>query len=118
SQAGVAPVIQTASLVSVHGVSALIVLVGVAAAWLWHEGWRKAWRRAAVCLLVVAGCIAWGAWRVAEGSLVEGGEVVRVGIVQGNVPQDQKWDPAYRDDILGRYLRLTREVAARGATLV
>lgn len=118
SQAGVAPVIQTASLVSVHGVSALIVLLGVAIVWVWHEGWRAAWRRASMSVAIVAACVAWGAWRVAEGSLVEGGDPVRVGIVQGNVPQEQKWDPAYRDDILGRYLRLTREVAARGATLV
>ena len=41
------------------------------------------------------------------------GPAVRVALVQGNVPQGQKWDPAYRDAILSRYLSLTRE---RGAT--
>ena len=117
SQSGVPAVIQTASLVSVHGVSALIVLAGVAVVWVWREGRAAVWR-AGVALALVVACVAWGAYRVAEGSLMTAGEPVRVGIVQGNIPQDQKWDPAYRDDILGRYLRLTQEVVQRGATLV
>lgn len=117
SQSGVASVIQTASLLSVHGVSALIVLAGVAVVWLWQEGRRALWRSGLSLALVLA-CVAWGAYRVAEGSLTTTGEPVRVGIVQGNVPQEQKWDPAYRDDILGRYLRLTQDVVRRGATLV
>jgi apolipoprotein N-acyltransferase len=41
-----------------------------------------------------------------------------VGLIQGNVPQDQKWDPSYEDEILFRYLRLTRQAADRGATAV
>lgn len=118
SQAGVAPVVQTASIASVHGVSVLIVLVNVSLVWLWRDGWRRAWRPAGLCLLAVSACIGWGAARVAEGALVTEGTPVRVGIVQGNVPQDRKWDPAYRDDILGRYLQMTREAAAQGATVV
>ncbi len=118
SQSGVAPVIQTASLVSVHGVSALIVFVGVSIVWLWQDGWRRAWRPAGLCLAGVSLCVAWGATRVADGSLLTAGTPLRVGIVQGNVPQDEKWNPAYRDDILGRYLRMTRQAAAEGATVV
>lgn len=118
SQSDVASVIQTASLVSVHGVSALIVLAGVAMVWLWREGVRQAWRPAGACLLLVGGMIGWGAARVAEGSLMQAGAPVRVGIVQGNVPQDEKWDANLRDAILQRYLRLTREAVAQGATLV
>ncbi len=44
---------------------------------------------------------AWGAWRVAREALLQG-PAVRVALVQGNVPQGQKWDPAYRDDILSQ----------------
>ena len=41
---------------------------------------------------------------------------LRVGIVQGNVPQDQKWDPAQAREIFDRYLRLTqRRSPARAA---
>ncbi|MFT4571330.1 MAG: apolipoprotein N-acyltransferase [Hyphomicrobiaceae bacterium] len=43
---------------------------------------------------------------------------VRVGVVQGNVAQDQKWDPALREKILDRYLSLSEDVASMGAELV
>jgi apolipoprotein N-acyltransferase len=38
--------------------------------------------------------------------------------VQGNVPQNEKWDPAHAPSILERYLSMTREAAERGAALV
>lgn len=118
SQAGVLPVIQIASVLSVHGVSALVVLVAVAITWVVRDGWRAGRLPAGALLGLVAVAVAWGAWRVADGSRLRTGTPLRVGLVQGNIPQDQKWDPAYRDDIIGRYLRMTREVAAQGATVV
>src|SRR5690606_14313183 len=118
SQTDVLPVMQTASLFSVHGVSALIVLVAVACTWIVRDGLRAAWRPAVVIAAVVAAFTGWGAWRMSHDTLTRSGTPLRVGIVQGNIPQDRKWDPTYRDTILGRYLRLTREVAAEGATLV
>ena len=44
-----------------------------------------------VLLFVVATA---GALRVAEGSLARSGEVLRVGLVQGNIEQAEKWDPS------------------------
>ena len=46
------------------------------------------------------------------------GQALRVGIVQGNVDQGIKWDPARADEIFARYLRLTGQVADQGARLV
>lgn len=43
---------------------------------------------------------------------------VRIGLVQGNIAQESKWDPALRDFILERYLELSETVAAMGADLV
>ena len=34
----------------------------------------------------------------------ERARLIRVGLVQGNVPQDAKWNPAFRDAILHRYI--------------
>ena len=42
---------------------------------------------------------------------------MRVGLVQGNVEQGQKWNPALGDKI-SSYLRLSRDVVRRGAQLV
>jgi apolipoprotein N-acyltransferase len=41
-----------------------------------------------------------------------------VALIQGNIPQDQKWDAAHAPAILNAYLALTRDAAARGAQLV
>jgi apolipoprotein N-acyltransferase len=38
--------------------------------------------------------------------------------VQGDIPQDQKWTPGLEDDILGRYLTLSRQAADRGAQAI
>ena len=35
-------------------------------------------------------------------------EPVRVAVVQGNIAQDEKWNPALRDQIIGRYLAMTQ----------
>jgi apolipoprotein N-acyltransferase len=73
---------------------------------------------AAVVAALVAGCAAWGHWRIAEGSLAVSGEPIRTAVVQGNIAQDDKWDPALRDEIIGRYVSMTRQAVEQGATFV
>lgn len=118
SQAGVTPVIQFASVTGVFGVSLLLALVSAAAAVavLTRQA-RHLWGVGGV-LAVVAMVTVWGTLRVADGALVTQGPVLKVGLVQGNVAQDQKWDPRYRQEILDRYLRLSRQVISVGARLV
>jgi apolipoprotein N-acyltransferase len=43
---------------------------------------------------------------------------LRVGVVQGNIEQGQKWDPAFREAAVETHRRLTRAVAADGVDLV
>jgi apolipoprotein N-acyltransferase len=114
SQARWLPIAQTASLVGVFGLSTLIVAVNVALFTLLQRG-----RRAPAAWLVLAGTVAlgvWGTWRL--GRAPESTASIRVGIVQGNVPQDQKWSRDLAREIFSRYLRLSREAAARGARLI
>jgi apolipoprotein N-acyltransferase len=118
SQARVPPVIQLASVTGVYGVSGLVALVGTAAAMvaltrqrihLWGVG-----AVSGVLGVVVLG----GALRVAGGDLANAGTPVRVGLVQGGVEQDAKWNPALRDPILQRHLDLSRRALGMGASLV
>ncbi len=60
----------------------------------------------------------WGNHRLENDALVDQGRAVRVALIQGNIPQDQKWDDAQAGPILNTYLTLTREAAAKGAQLV
>lgn len=118
SQATVTPVIQLASVTGVFGVSALVALVSAAAAVvaLSRES-RQQWAAAGV-MGIVAIVTVCGAWRVLGGTLVTQGPVLKVGLLQGNVGQDRKWNPEYRQEILDRYLRLSRQVINAGARLV
>ena len=70
-----------------------------------------------VAVLLVA-VVAAGAWRLRDNRLTAQGSVLRVGLVQGNIGQTQKWDPAYRDAIINRYLGLSRQAIAGGADVV
>lgn len=118
SQASVVPVVQFASIAGVYGLSALLALVSTAAAMLSLT--RRPIHRAgvaAVAALIVIVTVA-GAYRVSDGRLLREGRPLRVGLVQGNVPQDQKYDRRFHDDILGRYLDLSRQALANGASVV
>jgi apolipoprotein N-acyltransferase len=118
SQAGVTPIIQLASVTGVFGVSLLLALVSTAAAALALTRERRHMIAGIATLGLVAMVAALGTWRVAGGALVTQGPVVKVGLLQGNVEQNQKWDPAFRAVILQRYLDLSRRVINEGARLV
>ena len=129
SQVTVLPVAQVASLVGVYGLSGLVVaassaLAAVAVAmddargskrlprrrwpWMWAGG-------VAAALLVLS---VWGRARVADGGLTRAGQPVKVGLVQGNVDQAEKWNAARADAIFAEYLQLTKDAIAQGASFV
>jgi apolipoprotein N-acyltransferase len=118
SQAGVTPIVQTASLAGVYGLSAVVVFVSAALALAIAGRGRARWMAPAAAAALVGVLAGWGAWRVRDGALVRGGQPVRVALVQGNVLQNEKWDRARATGILNRYLTMTREGAARGASLI
>ncbi len=119
SQVSVLPIAQLASVTGVYGLSFLLALTSAAAALVIVEKrGRTRWTAAVVVSCLVAGCALWGRWRIAEGSLARGGDAIRVAVVQGNIAQDEKWNPTLRDQIIGRYVSMTNQAVAQGATFV
>ena len=118
SQTAFLPLAQTASLVGVLGVSALVVLVNGALAYAVVGDRRQAWRPLGVVAAVVLASVVFGAWRLSDGSLVRAGTPLRVAALQGNVAQDDKWNPVLQNAILADYLDLTRHAAGDGAELI
>jgi apolipoprotein N-acyltransferase len=119
SQATVLPIAQLASVVGVYGVSALVASVSAAVVLALRDGPPlRRFAPALVTLLLIASTAAWGSARVAGAALTRAGTGLRVGIVQGNVDQAEKWNPARAGEILERYLATTREAIAGGARLV
>lgn len=46
------------------------------------------------------------------------GKIVRVSIVQGNIEQDKKWEPAYQDAVLETYANLSLQAAESSPSLI
>jgi apolipoprotein N-acyltransferase len=134
SQAAVLPVAQLASVFGVYGVSALVAAVSAAVAvgaCRSIEGPRPvgsgiSWIPSRLSnhapfvfvLAIVLGVAIWGSYRVSRGELTRAGEAVRVGLVQGNVDQAEKWDPKRAAAIFESYLGMTRQAIHESADLV
>jgi apolipoprotein N-acyltransferase len=112
------PVAQVASIVGVYGLSGLLALASSAAAYVLVARDTARWIAAAGVVALVAGCTVWGSARIARGTLLSSGDPVRVAVIQGNILQVEKWDPALRDAITNRYITMTRQALAQGATFI
>ena len=132
SQYEVLPVIQLADVTGVYGVSFVIVLVNVALYRILRYGVGRlssprvsAWSRwewfgsTAVPLLVVAGVVLYGSFRLGEFAAPEAaGDDVQVAAVQGNIERGFRWKSIYYGKNLGKYLRMSRDPGAQAADLV
>ena len=96
AQASQVPLIQIAEVTGVWGVSCVIVLVNVAIA----ESIRtRTLTRIGAAVVIVLAVVGYGTWRLPQ---VVSAQTVRVAVLQGNIPQDKKWDEEYREPILER----------------
>jgi apolipoprotein N-acyltransferase len=119
SQATVLPIAQFASVAGVYGLSALVAFVSAAAAYATVAPRDpRRWRVCVVAAAIVAVTAVWGTLRIRAHSLTTAGTPVRVAVLQGNILQDQKWEPAMRNAIMQRYIDMTREAIGRNAQFI
>ncbi len=107
------PIIQISDISGVYGISFLIVLVNAAFAGLLFE--RKKITGIIFAALVLLLVIGYGFIRLKAPEATGG---ITVSVVQGNIEQDKKWDPAYQAETIGVYKRLTREVLPQHPDLI
>jgi len=111
------PFIQIASVTAVYGVSFLLVQSAAFLAYLTLERDARRRRAAGFSLgLMLATVFLIGLAVVNRPLPVDG--VVRVGLVQANIAQDEKWNPASAEANLRKHFELTSVAADRGARLV
>jgi apolipoprotein N-acyltransferase len=116
----VLPIAQLASVLGVFGLSGLVAAVSASIARVVAPGARAVNRYAplGVCVLLVIVVASWGSWRIAAADWARAGAPVTVGLLQGNVAQNEKWDEDKAAEIYANYLHMTREAIGKGAELV
>lgn len=120
SQYKTLPIIQISDITGVYGVTFLILLVNgtvlVSAGALARGG--KIGRSLPLLLFTLtalAGTIWYGFERL---NTPETGQPLKIALVQGNISQDIKWDPAFQEQTVAIYERLTRSAAPYAPDLV
>jgi apolipoprotein N-acyltransferase len=108
--------IQVADLSGVYGVSWLVVLSSTALTALLRrsKGGMTGLGVFVVCLL---GTLLYGSWRL--GTVEDRQNAATpwtVGVVQGNIDQSQKWDPAFQQGTLKRYEKLSAQASSHNPT--
>ncbi len=104
TQYSLLPVIQIADITGVYGVSFLIVLVNVSIAEFMES--REKWGSIIVAIFAIALTLGYGFFRL---SSEVPSDSINLSVVQGNIEQSKKWDPAYQSEVVAIYKKLTLE---------
>ncbi|MEI6208728.1 MAG: apolipoprotein N-acyltransferase [Desulfuromonadales bacterium] len=121
SQFRTLPLIQIADLVGVYGITMLIVLANIvlyrALRAVSGAGVPYPVKSAIVILILFTGTLFYGFSRL-NAPETNSSKPLRVALIQGNIPQDVKWSPEFREKTVVTYERLTREAAKDGVDLI
>lgn len=119
SQHDVLAAIQIVDVTGVYGVSFLLVAASSLLC-LAITGFRPGSRGAVPCGVILALAVAASLAHGLKGRPAAGGgaETIDVALIQANVPQTLKWDPAERERIEQEHRTMTREAAGAGAKLI
>ena len=111
------PVIQISDITGAYGVTFLVVMVNMAVFLTIKEVRAKKYDTAclAAALFILFISISYGVFRMRN---VFTGESIRVAVIQGNIPQDEKWNPNLKEHIISKYEKLTLEAAKNSVDLV
>jgi apolipoprotein N-acyltransferase len=98
--------VQAASVIGAYGVSGVLAMAAV--------GLVLGTRSKACLALSLCGVLALAGYGwLRMGSFTETTPAHRVAVVQGNIDQSIKWDPAYQIGTVEKYVRLSREITTK-----
>ncbi len=105
------PLIQIADFSGVYGVSFVIMLVNVAV----YRAFQRSFRSSVVAFLVLVMVFGYGAEKLKNRGEEEN---IKISVIQGNIPQNVKWDPDATDFIMDRFTDLSRTAALDDPSLI
>ncbi len=120
SQYRTLPLIQIVDITGVYGLSFLIALANIVLYLIIRAVVKKEpeaypTRGLIVLLLLLVLVLFYGSSRLSSS---DEGKPLKVALVQGNIEQDIKWDPAFQETTVAAYERLSREACATGVDLL
>ena len=65
--------------------------------------------------IVIVSSLGYGFWRLGQD---RPGHPVKAGLVQGNIEQDKKWDPAFQKYVMDTYFGLSQDAARKSPDLI
>lgn len=113
------PMIQIADTVGAYGVSFLVMFTNVLISSKIKKkikGHKPEARYLALLVIILIAVMIYGYYK--QDLRPSKREPVKISVIQGNIPQSQKWDERYAAEILDRYSSLTREAAKEKPDLI
>ncbi len=117
--------IQSAKIVGAYGISFLVAFANAFIFLLWRLLAAQGSPVRRFLILGVASVAVFGVFfsvirygYVLLGKEGAGGPTLRVSMIQGNIPQEEKWDPKYKKLIIDKYLKLTEMASYDGPDLI
>ena len=105
--------LQLVALLGTTGASFVLAWLAALAGLAWQWTGRARVLPAALLLMIVLGGAGYGHWRLgADLPLADSGDQPVVRVVQGNIDQHHKWDPALRQRWFERHLQLSQTPAS------
>ncbi len=117
-------VIQVAEVTGVYGISFLILLVNQTLYRLFGSaiplrGWNRKWGEATFTLLLLVVTLSFGFYSLSiQKQKDRQVPTLGVAVVQGNIDQSLKWDPAYQAETMKIYQDLSKEALPRKPDLI
>ncbi|MCE5335815.1 MAG: apolipoprotein N-acyltransferase [Desulfobacteraceae bacterium] len=100
--------IQVADITGVYGLSWLVVLGSTVVAGFFFNYFRKSGVTLLAACIVAA--LFYGFWRLDNIKSIQGRAApLAVSVIQGNIKQDEKWDPAFQTETISRYALFSQE---------
>lgn len=116
SQYKLLPLIQIADITGVYGVSFIVAAGnGLIFDVISSENRRRPAAAAAVFTVVTALSLVYGYGKLDE---QPGGREINVSVIQGNIPQDKKWDARFQKDVLETYRELSLEALTKAPDMI
>ena len=118
-------IIQMSDITGIYGVSFLVVAVNEAIAEILLVQRRiremplfplsRTIIGSSFLLLFISTAFIYGQWRLTQ---ERPGTILRASVIQGNIEQDRKWDPAYQDTVMETYSNLSLQAVSSSPDII